>query len=441
MDTGTITILLFAAMAVGLISGLPISFVLGAIGCVFTFFLWGPHAMGVIPNLIFGKTMMSFGLLAIPLFILMGSVLQESGMADRLFAAVHVWAGKIGGGLAVAAVIVCTIFAAMTGIGGAGTITMGLIALPAMLKRGYNKRMALGAVGAGGALGILIPPSIIMIIYGMICQVSVGRLFAGGIGPGILLAFLFCLYILIRCKINPQDGPPVPEEEEQLTFNQKVHATLPVIAPLILIVVVLGSIFVGVCTATEGSAVGAAGSLGLMVYNRSLNWKIFRSVSLQTLKYTGMVMWIVIGAYCFSTIYMALGADEFIRTVIDKMPGGYWGMFILIQILYLVMGCLLDPGAIVMITAPLTMPIVDAMGYDPIWFGVIFIMNMQVAYISPPFGYNLFYLKAIAPPGIYIRDIYLAIVPFVIIQIIGLIIVTVFPQIALFIPNLIYGAS
>jgi tripartite ATP-independent transporter DctM subunit len=441
MDTGTITILLFAAMAVGLISGLPISFVLGAIGCVFTFFLWGPHAMGVIPNLIFGKTMMSFGLLAIPLFILMGSVLQESGMADRLFSAVHVWAGKIGGGLAVAAVIVCTLFAAMTGIGGAGTITMGLIALPAMLSRGYNKRMALGAVGAGGALGILIPPSIIMIIYGMICQVSVGRLFAGGIGPGILLAFLFCIYILIRCKVRPEDGPPEPQGERDLTFMEKLRATFPVIPPLALIVVVLGSIFVGVCTATEGSAVGAAGSLALMVYNRSLNWKTFRSVSLQTLKYTGMVMWIVIGAYCFSTIYLALGADEFVRAVIDKMPGGYWGIFILIQVLYLIMGMLLDPGAIVMITAPLTMPIVDAMGYDPIWFGVIFIMNMQVAYISPPFGYNLFYLKAIAPPGVFIRDIYLAIIPFVIIQVIGLILVTVFPQIALFIPNLIYGAS
>ena len=440
MDTGTVTVLLFAAMAVGLISGLPIAFVLGSIGVVFTFFFWGPHAMGVIPNLIFGKAMMSFGLLAIPLFILMGSVLQESGMADRLFSAVHVWAGKLHGGLAVAAVIVCTIFAAMTGIGGAGTITMGLIALPAMLKYGYNKRMALGAVGAGGALGILIPPSIIMIIYGMICQVSVGRLFAGGLGPGLLLAILYCGYILIRCKIKPEDGPIKETGERERTFMEKLRATIPVIPPMILIVVVLGAIFSGICTATEGSAVGAAGSLALMVYNSSLNWKTFRNVSLQTLKYTGMVMWIIIGAYCFSTIYMALGADEFIRKVIDAMPGGYWGIFILIQILYLIMGCLLDPGAIVMITAPLTQPIVEAMGYDPVWFGVIFVINMQVAYISPPFGYNLFYLKAIAPPGVFIRDIYMAIIPFVLLQILGLIICSIFPQIALFIPNLIYGA-
>ena len=206
MDISTITFLLFACMVLGLISGLPIAFILGSIGVLFTIFLWGPYALGVIPTLIFGKAMMSFGLLAIPLFILMGAALQESGMADRLFSAVHVWGGRINGGLAVAAVIVCTLFAAMTGIGGAGTITMGLIALPAMLSRNYNTRLALGCIGAGGALGILIPPSIVMIIYGMICQVSVGQLFAGGIGPGILLALLYIAYILIACKIKPELG-------------------------------------------------------------------------------------------------------------------------------------------------------------------------------------------------------------------------------------------
>jgi len=440
METGIITLALFICMIAGLCIGLPIAFVLGAIGCVFTFFLWGPHAMGVIPNLIFGKVMSSFGLLAIPLFILMGAVLQESGMADRLFSAVHVWAGKVRGGLAVAALVVCTLFAAMTGIGGAGTVTMGLIALPAMISRGYNKRMALGAVGAGGALGILIPPSIIMIIYGMICQVSVGRLFAGGILPGLLLVLLFCGYILVRCKLVPEDGP-IEENAPERSFKEKLIATAPVIPPVALIIVVLGSIFIGVCTATEGSALGAAGSLLLMVYNRSLNWKTFRAVSLMTLKLTGMVMWIIIGAYCFSTIYMALGADQFIADMITKMPGGYWGVFILIQVLYFIMGCLLDPGAIVMITAPLTMPIIEVMGYDPVWFGVIFVMNMQAAYISPPFGYNLFYLKAIAPPGVVIRDIYIAIIPFILLQLVGLIICSIFPQIVLILPDLIYGVG
>ena len=439
MDAGIITLLLFGAMIFGLAMGLPISFVLGAIGCVFTFLLWGPHAMGVIPNLIFGKAMSSQGLMAIPLFILMGCALLESGMADKLFGAVHLWSGKVAGGLTVAAIIVCAIFAAMTGIGGAGTVTMGLIAVPAMLSRGYNKRMALGAVGAGGALGILIPPSIIMIIYGMICQVSVGRLFAAGLLPGILLASLFCLYVLVRCKIRPQDGPPAPVGEKELTFNEKLRASVPVIPPLVLILVVLGSIFSGVATATEGSAIGAAGSLALMVYNRSLNWNVFKKVSMDTLKYTGMVMWIIIGAYCFSTIYMALGADQFILEVVQKLPGGYWTVLILIQVLYFALGMLLDPGAIVMVTAPLTVPIVSALGYDPVWFATLFVINMQCAYISPPFGYNLFYLKAIAPKGTLMKDIYIAIIPFTLVQLLCLALVMIFPQIALWLPNLIYG--
>ena len=206
-----------------------------------------------------------------------------------------------------------------------------------------------------------------------------------------------------------------------------------------LILVVLGSIFSGVATATEGSAIGAAGSLALMVYNRSLNWNVFKKVSMDTLKYTGMVMWIIIGAYCFSTIYMALGADQFILEVVQKLPGGYWTVLILIQVLYFALGMLLDPGAIVMVTAPLTVPIVSALGYDPVWFATLFVINMQCAYISPPFGYNLFYLKAIAPKGTLMKDIYIAIIPFILVQLLCLALVMIFPQIALWLPNLIYG--
>lgn len=440
MDISTITFLLFACMILGLISGLPIAFILGSIGVLFTMFLWGPHALGVIPTLIFGKAMMSFGLLAIPLFIVMGMALQESGMADRLFATVHVWSGQIGGGLAVAAVVVCTLFAAMTGIGGAGTITMGLIALPAMISRNYNTRLALGCIGAGGALGILIPPSIVMIIYGMICQVSVGWLFAGGIGPGLLLAGLYILYILILCKVRPEYGPSkVDEEGETMSLREKLRASKSAVAPIVVILVVLGSIFGGVCTPTEGSAIGALGGLLLLIFSGRFSWESFKKTSLGTLRLTGMVMWIIIGAYSFATVYTALGASDFIRNMVTGLPFGYWGVFILIQIMFFILGMLLDPGAIVMITAPIIMPVVDVMGYDPVWFGVVFIMNMQIAYISPPFGYNLFYLKSIAPVGIGIKDIYLAIIPFVVLQAVGLILVSIFPQISLWIPRLIFG--
>ena len=438
MEPSVITFLLTIAMIAGLVSGLPITFVLGSIGVIFTFFLWGPGAMSVIPTLIFGKAMMSFGLLSVPLFVLMGFILQHSGIADKLFNAFYVWGGKLGGGLAVAAIIVCTLFAAMTGIGGAGTITMGLIALPAMLARGYNKKLALGCIGAGGALGILIPPSITMIIYGMICQVSVGRLFAGGLVPGLMLAFLFIAYTLILCKLNPDNGPGMPIEEV-LPFKEKIKATKAVIAPLLLISAVLGSIFSGIATPTEGAAIGAAGSFLLMIASHNFSWRIFKDISLGTLKLSGMVMWIVIGAYCFSTIYIALGATSFISGLVQDLPFGYWGIFIIIQLIFFCLGMLLDPSAIVMITAPILTPVVAAMGYDPVWFGIVFIMNMQAAYISPPFGYNLFYLKSIAPVGIGIKEIYIAVIPFILIQILGVIIVSIFPQIALWLPRLIYG--
>jgi tripartite ATP-independent transporter DctM subunit len=439
MEPGSVTFLLTIAMIAGLASGLPITFVLGSIGVAFTFFLWGPGAMSVIPTLIFGKAMMSFGLLSVPLFVLMGYILQHSGIADKLFNAFYVWGGKLGGGLAVAAIIVCTLFAAMTGIGGAGTITMGLIALPAMLARGYNKKLALGCIGAGGALGILIPPSITMIIYGMICQVSVGRLFAGGIMPGLLLACLFIAYALILCKLNPENGPGMPKEEI-LPLKDKIIATKAVIAPLVLICAVLGSIFSGIATPTEGAAIGAAGSFLLMITGHKFSWQIFKDISLGTLKLTGMVMWIVIGAYCFSTIYIALGATQFISGLVQDLPFGYWGVFIIIQVIFFCLGMLLDPSAIVMITAPILTPVVAAMGYDPVWFGIVFIMNMQAAYISPPFGYNLFYLKSIAPTGVGIKDIYVAVIPFILLQLLGVAIVSIFPQVALWLPRLIYGS-
>jgi len=437
MDEGLITLLLFIFLAVGLSSGLSISFALGAIGVVFALFLWGPHSLGVFPSLIFGKAMLSFSLIAIPLFILMGTILQESGMADALFGAIHVWGGRLRGGLAVAAVLVCTLFAAMTGIGGTGTVTMGLIALPAMLSRNYDKKLALGSIAAGGALGILIPPSIIMIIYGMICQVSVGRLYAGGVLPGLLLSLLYIIYILVFCKVKPEAGP-ILVSEGKITWKKKIEATKGIVAPLILILVVLGSIFGGVCTATEGAAIGAAGSLGCMALYGGIKWEPFKRASLASLRLTAMVMWIIFGAYAFATVYTALGAPDFIQKVVTAMPLGYWGIFFMIQVLYFVLGCLLDPGAIVMITAPITTPIVAAMGYDEIWFGVIFVMNMQMAYISPPFGYNLFYIKSVAP-GTPMREIYLAIIPFIILQAIGLIIVAIFPQIALWLPNLFFG--
>ncbi|MBA7533725.1 C4-dicarboxylate TRAP transporter large permease protein DctM [subsurface metagenome] len=326
----------------------------------------------------------------------------------------------------------------MTGIGGAGTVTMGLIALPAMLSCHYDKRLASGCIVAGGALGILIPPSIIMIIYGMITGVSIGKLYAGGLFPGLLLSALFVGYILVLCKLKPSAGPAFVSEEK-ITWGKRFLATRDLIPIIILISVVLGTIFGGVCTPTEGAAIGAAGSLVCAALLHRLNWQILKKVSYTTLKLTGMVMWIVFGAYIFATVYIALGAPDLILELVLATNLGYWGVFIVVQILYFILGMLLDPGAIVMITAPISMPIVLAMGYDPVWFGVIFTMNMQMAFITPPFGYNLFYLKGVAAEDLLMKDIYLAIIPFVFLQAIALAIVMIFPQIALWLPGLFFG--
>lgn len=440
MDIGLITMLLFVSLMLCLMTGFPIAFALGSIALLFTWFLWGPHALGITVSVIFGKCMSSFILIAIPLFILMGATIQESGIAERLFRIVHLWMGHLGGGLAVAAVVACTIFAAMTGIGGAGTVTMGLIALPAMLSYHYDKRLAAGSIVAGGALGILIPPSIIMIIYGMITGVSIGKLYAGGLFPGLVLSSLFVGYVLLLCKLKPLAGPPL---EEKITWRKKFLATRDLIPVIILISAVLGTIFGGVCTPTEGAAIGAAGSLVCAALLHRLNWTNLKRASYTTLKLTAMVMWIVFGAYSFATIYIALGAPDLILELVLATHLGYWGIFVVVQIMYFILGMLLDPGAIVMITAPITMPIVLAMGYDPVWFGVIFTMNMQMAFITPPFGYNLFYLKGVTTEemAMTMKDIYLAIIPFVLLQAIGLVIVAIFPQIALWLPNLILGGG
>lgn len=438
MDIGLITVLLFVCLLIGLMTGLPITFVLGSIGILFSFLVLGPQFLFVFPSLIYGKVMLSFALIAVPLFIMMGVLLQESGIAERLFNAIHLWMGRLRGGLAAGTVVICTLFAAMAGIGGAATVTMGLVALPAMLSRNYDKKLALGCIGAGGALGILIPPSVVMIIYGMITMTSIGKLFAGGVFPGLLLSSLFILYIIILSYLKPEVAPSI-QSKEKITWKMKFFSLKDIFPVGFLIAAVLGSIFGGLCTPSEGAAIGVLGAVILTFIYRGPNLQLLKQATYTTIRIGGMVMWIIIGAYCFATTFTALGGAAYVRELILAVPLGYWGVFIVIQIIYFVLGMLLDPGAIVMITAPVTIPIILTMGYDPVWFGIIFIMNMQMSYITPPFGYNLFYLKGVAPEGVVISDIYLGIIPFVFLQAIGLVIVTIFPQIAMFLPNLVFG--
>jgi len=315
---------------------------------------------------------------------------------------------------------------------------MGIIALPAMLSRGYDKTIAMGCISGGGALGILIPPSVPMILYATLTGVSIGGLFAGGIMPGLLLAALFILYIGVRCHFQPNLGPPLPVED-RVSWREKFISLRAVLLPIMIIIMVLGSIYAGVCTATEASALGCVGAIISAVVYRKLNWTLIKESCFRTAALTALIIWILIGAYGFTAVYTGTGAHVLMEHIMMSIPGGRWAILITMQIIFFILGCILDPVGIIMICTPVFVPVITALGFDPLWFGVLFIMNMEMGYLTPPFGFNLFYMKAIVPKGITMTDIYRSIVPFVILQGIGLIIVIIFPEIALWLPKLMVG--
>ncbi len=439
MSIELITGLLIGSLVFFLLLGHPLAFVMGGLAAVFTLLLWGPHGLyNIVLSTYAGMT--NFVMIAIPMFIFMASILQRSGVAEDLYEVIYQWLGPLRGGLAVGTVLICTVFAAMAGVSAAATVSMGLIALPSMLKYGYNKDIAVGCISAGGALGILIPPSVTMVVLGLFANISVGKLFLGGVFAGLLLSVLFILYIIIRCAFQPHLGPPVPPDERG-TWSQKLRALWALIIPILLILAVLGSIFSGIATPTEGAAVGTAGSLIFAFMRGKLKWKLLQEVCYESLRLSAMIMWIVFGAICFVALYQALGAQKLVADAFQSIPGGRWGVMIAMQIVLMIMGCFIDPNGIIMITTPVFFPIIQSLGFDPLWFGVLFIVNMEMAFLTPPFGYNLFYMKAIVPPGITLQDIYRSVIPFVILQAMGLVICMIFPQIIVWLPNKIFGGG
>ena len=340
------------------------------------------------------------------------------------------------GGLAMGTVVICMIFAAMTGTSGGATVSMGVLALPSMFDRGYDKSIVIGSIAAGGALGILIPPSVLMIVYALFANESVGALFAAGVFPGLLLGGVFILYIAIRCFIQKDIGPSIPVDERP-TMKEKVRALKAVVLPILLIFVVLGAIFFGVATPTEAAAIGALGSIICAMISGSMNWMVLKESSYETMKLSCMVVWIIIGGSCFAALYTAIGAVDFIKEVINALPVSKYVILFGIQLSFLILGMLMDPGAIIMICTPVFVPLIKSLGFDPVWFGILFIMNMEMGYLTPPFGFNLFYMKAIVPPGVTMGDIYKAIIPFVLLQALCLLIIILFPQIAMWLPNLL----
>ena len=433
MSIELLSILFFGALLIFLLLGLPLSFVLGGVSMIFIYFTWGPEAFYMVAAQTWGA-MNKFTLVAVPLFIFMAMILERSGVAKGLYEMMYLWFGPVAGGLAIGTVVICAIFSAMCGISGAAVVSMGTIALPSMLERKYDKELALGCINSGGGWGILIPPSVIMILYALISGESVGRLFAGGVFPCLLLLVLVSSYIAIRCYFQPRLGPALPREERG-DWKRKITALKAVILPIGIVFMVLGSIIGGVTTPTEAAAMGVLGAIISALVYRQLDWSLIKEAAMRTLRLTGMIMWILFGAYCFSAAYHGMGANQLMENVMQHIPGGPWGTIIFIQLIIFVLAMVLDPAGIMMISVPVFLPIVKAHGFDPLWFGILFVINMEIGYMTPPFGFNLFYLKGIVPPGITMVDIYRSVIPYTLVESAGLALVMIFPQIALWLPN------
>ena len=436
MSIELLTVLFFLALLVFLALGLPLAFVLGGVSIIFLYFTWGPESFYMVAAQTWGA-MNKFTLVAVPLFIFMAMILERSGVANDLYEMMYLWFGRVGGGLAIGTVVICAIFSAMCGISGAAVVSMGTIALPSMLERKYDKELALGCINSGGGWGILIPPSVIMILYALITGESVGRLFAGGVFPGLLLLVLVSAYIAIRCYFQPHLGPALPPEERG-DWKRKIAALKAVILPIAIVLMVLGSIIGGITTPTEAAAMGVLGAILSALVYRQFSRAMVEEAAMRTLRLTGMIMWILFGAYCFSAAYHGMGANQLIGKMMGNIPGGRWGTIIFIQAIIFLLAMVLDPAGIMMICIPVFLPVVKALGFDPLWFGILFVINMEIGYMTPPFGFNLFYLKGIVPPGITMGDIYRSIFPFLAVMIVGLILVLVFPITATWLPSVIF---
>ena len=426
-------LLMFAVLFVLLTLGVPIAFSLAAVAIVFSYTLWGVGAINILISAAWGS-MNNFVIVAVPLFIYMAYILQKTNVVDDLYESIFKWSGGLRGGLAIATVIVGAVLGAVSGVVAAGVIGLGLIGLPQMLKHKYNKKMSLGCVMAAGTLGQLIPPSTNMVLYGCVTGVSIGGLFAGGMTAGIFLAGLYISYIVIRGLIDPAFCPALPIDE-RATWKEKLISLRKVFLPAALIVTVLGSILKGVASPTEAAAFGAGGALLIGLVKRRLTWDIVFSSCYETLAVTAMVGWMMIGAGAFGSVFSGLGGNALVTNIAMNMPGGANMVFFVSAAFIFFLGMFLEPGAIIFLAVPIIAPILARLGFDPLFVGLAFNVILQTAYMSPPFGFSLFYLHGCAPPGISIMDIYKASVPFLIMQIICVTMIFIFPQIVLWLPN------
>ncbi len=434
-------LIMFAVVFALLLLGYPVAFTIGGVAMFFGYFNFGPEFFGLLPLRIWG-TMTNFTLMAVPLFIYMGVMLEKSGLAEELLEAMALVFAKIKGGLAVSVVFVGALMGASTGIVGATVVTMGLLSVPTMLKRNYNKSLCTGTVAASGTLGQIIPPSIVLVLLGDIMNVPVGDLFVGAIIPGLILVGLYMLYILIIAQIKPEWAPPIPQEELDSISTKQLYARVfkALVPPLALMIAVLGSIFAGIASPTEAASVGAVGATILTAIHGKLTLKIVQDVMKTTTHLTCMVFIILVGATTLGLVFRGLDGDTLVRELITSLPFGKWGILFIVMSIIFIAGFFLDFIEITFIHVPVLAPIMIYMGVDPLWLAVLIAVNLQTSFLTPPFGFSLFYLKGVCPPQVQTMDIYKGIIPFVIIQLIGLLIICIWPEAVTWLPKVLLGS-
>ncbi|MEQ8283401.1 MAG: TRAP transporter large permease subunit [Parvibaculum sp.] len=439
MSYELITLLMFSSLMLLLLTGQRVFGAIGFVAAAAALLLWGDGASEMPFNASF-IVLNWYPLLTLPLFIYMGYMLSESGIANDLYKAFHVWMGPLSGGLAIGTIGLMVVISAMNGLSVAGMAIGASIALPELLRRGYDKVMVTGVIQAGSSLGILIPPSVVLVLYAMIARQPVLQLWLAGVVPGLIMATFFAIYIYIRCRRNPALAPTLPPEELDVGLKEKLLLLRAGIAPLAIFFAMMGLFLMGVTSLVESAAVGAAAATLVALFKRRLTGYVLDETVRKTLSITCMFMWIILAALCFGAVYDGLGAKRAISALFletwDLTP---WEILIMMMVSFVVLGMFLDDTAMLVIVAPLYVPLVISLGFNPIWFGVLYVMTCQVAYITPPFGYNLFLMRAMAPPEITLVDIYRSIVPFVFIMLITIGIVMAFPQLALWLPDLYAG--
>jgi tripartite ATP-independent transporter DctM subunit len=426
--------LMFIGLLVFVFSGYPVAFSLAGTGLFFSIFglllgYFDISFFNTLPERIFG-VMSNYVLLAVPFFIFMGTLLEKSRLAEDLLTTIGMLFGPLRGGVAIAVVLVGTLLAAATGVVGASVVAMGLISLPVMLRYGYSKELASGVICASGTLGQIIPPSVVLVVLGDQLGVSVGDLFLGALFPGLLLSGMYIIYVLVVTILKPNLAPPLPKEIRNLPLNKLIQRVIFVmLPPLFLILLVLGSIFAGIATPTEAGALGALGSIFLAAINKRLTLQNLKETMNDTAKLTVMVVFLLIGSTVFSLVFRGVYGDVWIDELLLNLPGGKWGLLIITNIIIFILGFFIDFFEIVFIVIPMIAPAASKLGIDMVWFGVLIGMNLQTSFLTPPFGFSLFYLKGVSPPELKTTDIYRGVIPFIIIQIIGLIVLILFPKI------------